>query len=108
MSNETIRALGQVSRELDQAVTDMQTLELAATKAETAFKVAEARAFMKAEGSVDARKAQATIDTEALRDDYEGKAAAVRVQRERIKALHARIDVGRTISAAERSLAGVS
>lgn len=108
MSLDTIRALGQISRDLDEAVNDLETLEQNATRAETAFKVAEARAFMHAEGSVDARKAQATIETERLRDEHEGAAAAVRVQRERIKSLHARIDVGRTISASERSLAGVA
>jgi hypothetical protein len=108
VSTETIRALGQISRELDSAVDGLADLEQGAAKAETAFKVAHARAFLAAEGSVDARNAQAAIDTEQLRDEYEGKAAAVRVQRERIKALHARIDVGRTISAAERQLAGVS
>jgi len=41
----------------------------------------------------------------AIRDKT---AALVRIQREHIRALHARIDVGRTIVATERTLAGVS
>lgn len=108
MSAEVLRNLGELSRSLDDAIMRMADLELAAVEAEGVYKVARARAFLSAEGSVQAREAQAIIATEAERAEYEQAAALVRVQRESIRALHTRIDVGRTIQATERALSGVA
>jgi len=107
MSQQIIAQLGALSRDLDAAIRDMGRLDEAAIEAEGTFKVAKARAFLAAEGSVQAREAQAVIATERERMLYEKSAALVRLQREHIRALHTRIDVGRTITATERALSGV-
>jgi hypothetical protein len=100
--------LQSISRDLDNAITDLSRLEQEAAMAESAYRVAKAQAFMKAAGAVQAREYQAIIDTEIQLINRDKTAALVRIQREHIRALHARIDVGRTIVATERTLSGVS
>lgn len=107
MSAAILQQLGSLSRDLDEAIRKLSELEEAAVTAEGRYKVARARAFLTAEGSVQAREHEAVLATESERAAYETAAAAVRVQRESIRALHARIDVGRTLSATERALSGV-
>ena len=97
-----------ISRDLDNAVTELSDLEMNAADAESAYRVAKAKAFMAAEGAVQAREHQAVIATQVQLIERDKTAAMVRIQREAIRALHARIDVGRTIIATERTLAGVS
>lgn len=100
--------LQNISRDLDNAITELTELEYAAAKAESVYRVAKAKAFMRSEGAVQAREHQAVIATEVELIERDKTAAMVRVQREAIKALHARIDVGRTLVATQRTLAGVS
>jgi hypothetical protein len=100
--------LQNISRDLDAAIRDLSRLEQEAAKAESAYRVAKAQAYLKAPGAVQAREHQAVLDTEIQLIERDKTAALVRVQREYIRALHARIDVGRTIVATERTLAGVS
>lgn len=100
--------LQSISRDLDKAIEDLRDMELAAAEAESAYRVAKAVAFMKAEGPVQAREHQAVISTQLDLISRDKTAAMVRIQREFIRALHSRIDVGRTIIATERALAGVS
>lgn len=104
-----VRQLGQLSRDLDKAVEKLGELEEIAVDAKCDYEVAFAKVFGSAAGSVEDRKQLATIEVDAL-SRVSGKAAAVvRLQKESIKALHARLDTGRTMSAnvrAEVSLAG--
>lgn len=98
-----VRQLGQLSRDLDEAVAEMGRLEEIAVEAEGAYRVAYAKAFRGAEGPVEDRKQAAVL---AARNEWQrwGKAAAaVRLQREHIRALHARIDVGRTLQSTARA-----
>lgn len=97
-----------ISRDLDNAIRDLSRLEQECAEAESAYRVAKARAFLQAAGSVQSREHQAVLDTQIQLISRDKTAALVRVQREYIRALHARIDVGRTIVATERTLAGVS
>lgn len=104
-----VKQLGQLSRDLDDAVTKMADLEFIAVEAEGDFKVAFAHAFRDATGSIEDRKQVALIATDQLWRIYGKAAAAVRLQKEHLRALHARIDVGRTIQStarAEMQLAG--
>ncbi|MFI6510039.1 hypothetical protein ACIBCT_20740 [Streptosporangium sp. NPDC050855] len=104
-----IKQLGQLSRDLDDAVTKMADLEFIAVEAEGDFKVAFAGAFRAAEGSIEDRKQIAITQTDHLWRIHGKAAAAVRLQKEHLRALHARIDVGRTIQStarAEMQLAG--
>lgn len=100
--------LQSISRDLDAAIRDLSRLEQESAEAESAYRVAKAKAYMQAGGAVQAREAQAVIATEIQLITRDKSAALVRIQREHIRALHARIDVGRTIVATERTLSGVS
>jgi hypothetical protein len=99
--------LQSISRDLDKSIDDLKTLELAAENAEAAYRVAKAKAFLSAEGPVQAREYQAVLATQTELIERGEAAALVRVQVQRVKSLHARIDVGRTVASAERLLAGV-
>lgn len=104
-----IKQLGQLSRDLDDGVNKMADLEFIAVEAEGDFKVAFAHAFKDAVGSIEDRKQLALIETDQLWRIHGKAAAAVRLQKEHLRALHARIDVGRTIQStarAEMQLAG--
>lgn len=100
--------LQSISRDLDNAIKDLSRLEQEAAMAESAYRVAKAQAFLVATGAVQTREHQAVLETQRQLIERDKTAALVRVQREYIRALHARIDVGRTIVATERTLAGVS
>jgi hypothetical protein len=108
--NEIASNLIQLSRELDAGVRQLRELDRRAVDAECEHEVAFARAFLSAEGSVEARKYTATI---AVKDEKHASLIAgqlVRSQREAIRAIQTRIEVGRTLSATVRSeiaLAGV-
>lgn len=109
MSNTLIAQLGTLSRDLDNAVRDMARLEELAAEAEARYRVAKAKALLAAEGkTAGEREAKATVACETSLLERDKSAALVRVQREHIKALHTRIDVGRTIAATDRALSGVS
>jgi hypothetical protein len=104
-----VKQLGQLSRDLDEAVTKLGELEEIAVDAEGDYKVAFSHAFRDAAGSVEDRKQVAAAQTDMQWRVYGKAAAAVRLQKEHVKALHARIDVGRTIQStvrAEIALAG--
>jgi hypothetical protein len=65
--------------------------------------LAHARAFLTAEGSVDARKAQAALDTEQHSLDAEVAEAAVRTARQEMRTITTRIEVGRTLVSSARA-----
>jgi len=98
-----VKQLGQLSRDLDDAVRRLGELEEIAVDAEADYKVAFSRAFREASGSVEDRKQIAAAQTDHEFRVYGKAAAAVRLQREAIKALHARIDVGRTLQSTARA-----
>lgn len=99
--------LQNISRDLDKAIEDLKTLELAAEKAEAVYRVAKAKAFLSAEGAVQAREHQAVLATQTELIQRGEAAALARVQLQYVKSLHSRIDVGRTVASAEKALAGV-
>lgn len=100
---EVLDRLSECSRLLDKAQQDLAELDEAAVRAKQAFEVAWARAYLKAEGSIEARKAEAVLVTAGECLEAELCAAKVRACRERIRTLGAQLDVGRTLSAAIRS-----
>lgn len=103
-----LQHLQSISRDLDTAIETLETYELAAAEAESEYRVEKAKAFMSAEGTERAREHQAVIATQILLIERDKTAAMARVQLQRVKSLHARIDVGRTVASAERYLSGVA
>lgn len=100
---DIVLRLAELSRLLDAATVEVAVLDEEAVRAKQAFEVAWARAYLRAEGSIEARKAEAVIVTAGEALEAELCAAKVRACRERIRTLGAQLDVGRTLSAAIRS-----
>jgi len=99
----TLEHLAKLSRLLDAATTEVAELDEAAVRAKQAHEVASARTYLTAEGPVDARKAQAVVSCADLALAAELAAAKHRACRERIRTLGVQIDVGRSLSAAQRN-----
>jgi hypothetical protein len=95
--------LGKLGIDLDTAVKTLSELEETAVDVEGDFKVAFAKAFRNGQGSVEDRKQQAVEDCDQLWRMWGKAASAVRIQKEHVKALHARIDVGRTLASTVRA-----
>lgn len=103
MINQTLEKLAEISRLLDNAVVEYQELDESSVRAKSDAEVAFARTFLSLDGSMDMRKQQAIIDTWQERLDSELAESAVRTCRERIRKLHAQLEVYRSINAAQRA-----
>lgn len=93
----------ELGRQLDDATSEMADLEATAVRAKVDYEKAHARAFLRAEGSVDARKQQTILDTEAERLTLYLADATLHACIERIRTIRARIEIGRSLNAAQRS-----
>lgn len=102
-ATEVALNLANLARDLDTTVKQLKGADEDATTKRVAYDLAFSRAFMRGEGSVDGRKHQAVIATEAERTAAEVADALVRHLRRRIDALRVRIEVGRSYSAAIRA-----
>ncbi len=95
--------LAELSRKLDAAQRDLARDDEAAVRSRCRHEVAFARAFLTGEGSVDARKHQAVIDTQTAKLDTEIADAKVRNGRTLITVLRTQVEVGRSLGAGLRS-----
>jgi hypothetical protein len=100
-----IRQLGQLGRDLDTEVGRYGQLEETAVEAEGDYRRAYAQEYQAAEGTLEDRKQAAINATDELWRTWGMAIAAVRRQRESLRALHARIDIGRTMASREKALA---
>jgi hypothetical protein len=101
--NEIATWLGVLIRQLDAKVTEYAQLSDEAAQARSLAEVAFARHFLEAVGAMDARRQIAMREAANERfgaDVAERKVAACK---EAIRALHLKIDVGRTASANVRA-----
>jgi hypothetical protein len=102
-ANEVVRNLAALTKELRDATTAYRAAEFDAAKLRHAADQIEARAFLRAEGSVDFRKNTAKVAA----DTPEGAAlvaeALVRILKAEIRSIETRIDVGRTYGATVRA-----
>lgn len=108
--NEIAQALIALGRDLDALVKEYRLLGEAASAAKRAYEVAEARAYLNASGPVEERKRIAIEQTADARFALDLAERRVLGCREAIRAVHARIEIGRTLSATTRDemkLAGV-
>lgn len=102
-SNEVVVHLGSLSRQLDETTQQLNEADVAAVNSRETAKLAEAKAFLAAEGSVDARKNQAIVQTHDVRLAADVADALVRGLIRTVRTLQSRIDVGRTYGATLRS-----
>jgi len=103
---DIVLRLSELSKLLDAATVEVAELDEAAVTRKQAFEVAQARAFLAAEGPMDARKAQATLAAAEYALAYELAAAKHRACRERINTLRSQLSIGQTLSAAVRAQFG--
>ena len=102
-TNDIVLQLAQLGRDLDAKQEEIRHLDEDAVRARSRYEVTFARAFLKAEGSVDVRKYTATVETADLKLDAEIADQVLRAARESIKVLRDRLDIGRSLNSAIRS-----
>jgi hypothetical protein len=95
--------LAQLGRDLDRAVEKLAELEEIAVDAEGSYRGRYAALFRAAAGPVEDRKQAAIEQTGDLWSTWQKAASAVRLQRDGIKALVTRIDIGRTLQSTARA-----
>jgi hypothetical protein len=102
-ANDIAANLAQLSRDLVEMTAEYARLNEAKARADAAFKVAYVRAFLEAQGSVDARKHLATTATADLL--FEAELAEVRFDniRTALRVLGQRMDAGRTLASTVRA-----
>lgn len=100
---DIVKRLSELSRILDAATDEIAAADETAVRAKQVFEVAYARAFLNSEGSVDQRKHEATIRTQAERLEYELAFQKHRAVKERINTIRSQLSIGQTLSAAIRN-----
>jgi hypothetical protein len=102
-----IKELTKMSRLLDEAGYRLHDAERKATNTRHRYTIEKAKAFLAAEGSVQAREADALVSTDADRLSAELAETEVRILRSDIRILENRIDVGRSVVGVLRAEAQV-
>lgn len=102
-ANNIVRRLAALGRELDAAVEMLKDADTDAVQKRHAADLAESRAFVNAEGSMDMRKHLARLAIDRQESDALVAEALVRYLRNRIKSIETRIDLGRSMNAAHRA-----
>jgi hypothetical protein len=102
-ATEVVQHLASLALELNNKVAAIRTAERDFVEKRGAADLAYSREYLAAEGSIDARRHQATIKTFRQRMDADVAEAVVRHLRREIDALRVRIDVGRSYGAAIRA-----
>lgn len=107
-SNQVAQQLLDLARQLDAAVKELSRVDEQSVAARRDFEVAFAHAFITAEGSMDMKKQRAVLATADKKYAAELADQRVRSQREAIRAIGTRIEVGRSYGAAIRSEVGLA
>lgn len=92
-----------VSNDLEEATIEYEQRARTAAVAEVTHKVAQAKAFVGAEGSVAQREALATLAVEHLLMDRQVASAVLASHKEAMNTLRARLDALRSLSASVRA-----
>jgi hypothetical protein len=101
--NDIVLRLADLSRQLGFAVTELAKLDESAVRAKSRFEVEYARTFLNSSGTMDERKQATLLEVADQKLDFEIAESRVRAQKELIRLLQTRIDIGRTMSATVRS-----
>ena len=95
--------LNMLVTDLDRATIDMVEADAHATEAEHNYRVAYAKAFLEAQGTVQQKEQTTILATEPERWDMEVARQILRASKAQMDAVRTRIDVGRSLSAMTRS-----
>lgn len=99
--------LTKLSRELDATGAKIRDAERDAVNKRHLFTIESHKAFLAADGSVQARQAQAAVDTAVLRISAELAEAELRILKSDIRIIESRIEVGRSVVGVLRAEASV-
>lgn len=108
--NEIAKALIVLSRQMYAKVNELRDLGEKAAQAKKDAKIAYAGAFLSAVGPMDVRRQEAELAAAEARFKADVADQEVSACKESLKAMHAVVDIGRTLSATTRDemkLAGV-
>lgn len=100
---EVVAHLGALTVQLRDQVRAYGQAERDAVEKRHAADQIEARAFLRAEGSVELRKNQAKVDADKAEEAAKVAEALVRILKARIRVIETEIDVSRTVGATLRS-----
>ncbi len=100
------RELARLVEESEDAALEIAALAEAAARAEVAYKVANAKALLRSEGTVDVRKAQAIIMTEAEYLEHKIADAKLLAGQEKARTIRASMDALRSVNATVRHAVG--
>ena len=92
--------LSMLSRALDEQTDAAEVLDRAAVETRHAYELAEARAFLSAEGAMDIRKRKAIITTDQDKFAAEIAEAKLRACKTRIATIKMQIETGRSLGSA--------
>jgi len=94
---DIIATLSRISKDIDEATDSIATFDEKAVRARQQYKVAYARAFLQAEGSMDIRKYTSDLECAQLLLDSELADQQHRAAVSAIRALRDRLEVGRSL-----------
>lgn len=100
--NQIAQGLVDLCRDLDALVKEYKQLGHKAAEAKRAFEVRYARAYLETVGPVEERKQAALLESADQRFQADLAEREVSGCKEALRAIHARIEVGRTLSATTR------
>lgn len=101
--NGVVSGLLELSRELAELSKDLDRIEIDAVNKREDFTLAQAKAYLAADGAVETRKFIAITETHTERLASETAEALVRGRKRQLQSLSIRIDVGRSAAAALRA-----
>jgi translation elongation factor EF-Ts len=102
-ANDVVRNLVDLTRELRDKTSAYRTAEHDAALKRHAANIAEARAFLSADGAMELRKHTARVAADRSEGDALVAEALVRILKAEIRSIETRIDVGRTYGATVRA-----
>lgn len=105
---DVARYLGAYSRELDQARQESSRLGEEYAQAKAGYRVAYARAYLSAVGTIKDRENKAVLETQDELLNLEILEQRLKAARERVDVLETQIRVGQSISALLRSEMGLA
>ncbi len=100
------RELSRLIEEADDAAHEIAALAEAAARAEVTYKVANAKALLRAEGTVDVRKAQAQVMTESEFLEHKIADAKLLAGQEKARTIRSSMDALRSVNATVRHAVG--
>jgi hypothetical protein len=100
---QLINELNMLSDDLDHATEDMINADYHATDAEQKYRMAYAKAFLEAQGTVQQKEQITVIATSTERYDMEIAKQILRASKANVDSIKSRIEVSRSLSALTRS-----